>query len=73
MEDILIIAELKSPLPGKQLPINKLIDRGNEVEAAHKCNVVFYFKGSENYDLPFETLKMNDEYNFKLILEEKYG
>ena len=72
-EDILIIADLKSPLPGKLLSIDKLIDRGNEIKAEHKCNVVFYFKGSENYNLPFKTLKMNDEYNFKLILEEKYG
>ena len=71
--EILIIADLNPPLPGKMLPIDKLIDRGNEIEAEHKCNVVFYFKGSENYNLPFKTLKMNDEYNFKLILEEKYG
>ena len=38
------------------------------------CDVVFYFKGSEQYDLsPFKTLKMNDEYDFSLILEENYG
>ena len=72
-ENILIIADLPPVLPGKTLPINKLIDRGNEIEAEYKCSVVFYFKGSENYDLPFKTLKMNDEYKFKLILEEKYG
>jgi hypothetical protein len=72
-EDILIIADLPPVLPGKTLPINKLIDRGNEIKEEYKCNVVFYFKGSENYNLPFKTLKMNDEYNFKLILEEKYG
>ena len=67
---VLIIA----PKPGKRLPIEMLIKRGNELKDKYNCEVIFYFKGSEQYDLsPFKTLKMNDEYNFKLILEENYG
>jgi|TARA_B100000035_G_scaffold88767_1_gene74746 hypothetical protein len=71
--DILIIVDFNST-PGKNLPINNLLDRGNYIKQRFNCNVVFYFKGSEKYDLsPFKTLKMNDKYDFKLILEEKYG
>ena len=71
--DILIIIDFNST-PGKNLPINNLLERGNYIKQRFNCNVVFYFKGSEKYDLsPFKTLKMNDKYDFKLILEEKYG
>ena len=59
---------------GKNLPISKLVSRGNEIQSQYECDVVFYFKGSEQHDLsPFKTLKMNDEYDFSLILEENYG
>ena len=45
-----------------------------EIEKEHGCEVIFYFKDSERYDLtPLKTLKMNDKYDFKLILEENYG
>ncbi len=71
---ILIIADLPKPTPGKNLSIGKLITRGHEIKSQYNCEVVFYFKGSEQYDLsPFKTLKMNDEYDFSLILEENYG
>ena len=71
---ILIIADLSKPLLGKNLSISKLVSRGNEIKTQYGCDVVFYFKGSEQYDLsPFKTLKMNDEYDFSLILEENYG
>ena len=56
-KDILIIADLTPPLPGKTLPIEELIKRGNRIKKQHNCNVVFYFKGSESYNLaPFKTL-----------------
>jgi len=71
---ILIIADLAKPLLGKNLSISKLVSRGNEIKTQYGCDVVFYFKGSEQYDLsPFKTLKMNDKYDFSLILEENYG
>jgi hypothetical protein len=71
---ILIIADLSKPLLGKNLSISKLVSRGNEIKTQYGCDVVFYFKGSEQYDLsPFKTLKMNDKYDFSLILEENYG
>ncbi len=73
-EPVLIIADLATSKPGKSLPIERLITRGNELKNKYNCDVVFYFRGSEKYDLsPFKTLKMNDSYNFKLILEENYG
>jgi hypothetical protein len=73
-QPILIIADLPTPKPGKNLPTGKLINRAYEIQSQYGCDVVFYFKGSEQYDLsPFKTLKMNDEYNFSLILEENYG
>ena len=72
--NILIIADFESKTPGKNLPIGKLINRGMEIEKEHGCEVIFYFKDSERYDLtPLKTLKMNDKYDFKLILEENYG
>jgi hypothetical protein len=71
---ILIIADLPKPQPGKNLSTGKLINRAHEIQSQYECDVVFYFKGSEQYDLsPFKTLKMNDEYDFSLILEENYG
>lgn len=71
---ILIIADLPTPLPGKNLSTSKLVNRAHEIQTQYGCDVVFYFKGSEQYDLsPFKTLKMNDEYDFSLILEENYG
>jgi len=75
-ESILIIADIntENTLPGKQPTISKLINRANEIQEKYKCEVVYYFEGSEKYDIsPLKTLKMNDEYNFKLILEENYG
>jgi len=71
---ILIIADLPTPLPGKNLSTSKLINRAHKIQSQYEVDVVFYFKGSEQYDLsPFKTLKMNDEYDFSLILEENYG
>lgn len=71
---ILIIADLPKPMVGKTLPTGKLLNRAHEIKSQYECDVVFYFKGSEQYDLaPFKTLKMNDEYDFSLILEENYG
>ena len=71
---ILIIADLPQPQPGKNLATGKLINRAHEIQSQYGCDVVFYFKGSEQHDLsPFKTLKMNDEYDFSLILEENYG
>ncbi len=71
---ILIIADLPKPMVGKNLPTSKLLNRAHEIQSQYGCDIVFYFKGSEQYDLfPFKTLKMNDEYNFSLILEENYG
>ncbi len=59
---------------GKNLSTSKLLSRAYEIKTQYGCDVVFYFKGSEQYDLsPFKTLKMNDEYDFSLILEENYG
>ena len=71
---ILIIEDLPEPMIGKNLPVGKLLNRAHEIQSQYGCDVVFYFKGSEQYDLsPFKTLKMNDEYDFSLILEENYG
>ena len=73
---ILIITDLnlENSLPGKQPTVNKLLSRANEIESKYNCEVVYYFKGSEKYDIsPLKTLKMNDEYDFSLILEENYG
>ena len=71
---ILIIADLPKPAPGKNLSIGKLITRAHEIKSQYNCEVVFYFEGSEQFDLsPFKTLKMNDKYDFSLILEENYG
>lgn len=75
-ESILIITDVQpeSTLPGKQPTVNKLLTRANEIQNQYNCEVVFYFKGSEKYDIsPLKTLKLNDEYKFSMILEENYG
>ena len=72
---ILIITELNPTIsPGKLPSVSKLLDRANEIKAKYNCEVVFYFKGSEKFDIsPLKTLKLNDEYDFSMILEENYG
>ena len=73
-KNILIVANFNEVEIGKNLPIDMLIKRGNEIKLEYKCNVVFYFKNSEKYNMsPLHTLKMNDELDFELILEETYG
>jgi len=73
-ENILIIAEFNNLQPGKNLPIGELINRAKNIKEQWGCEPILYFKGSERYNLsPFKTLKMNDEYDFKIILEENYG
>ena len=73
-KNILIIATFKNKTIGKNLPISELIDRAKNIKEKWGCEPILYFKGSEKYNLsPFKTLKMNDEYDFKIILEENYG
>lgn len=72
--DILIIANFNQSTPGKNFNIDSLITRANEIKDKYKCNVVYYFKNSERFNLgDISTLKMNDEYKFELIVEETYG
>lgn len=72
--NILIIANSNPSSPGKNFNIDSLITRANEIKSKYKCNVVYYFKNSERFNLgDIPTLKMNDEYEFELIAEETYG
>lgn len=72
--DILIILNFPPSKPGKIFNIESyLLNKKNEIEDKYKCNVVFYFKGSEKYvlDESIRTLKLNDNYDeFSLIIEE---
>jgi len=72
-KNILIIATFKNKTIGKNLDVNNLLERGHSLEKEFSCNVIFYFRNSEKYNIsPFQTLKMNDEINFSLILEESF-
>ena len=50
-------------------PINEWI---NEIENKYKCKIYIYFSGSETFDLPFATSKMNDNLNFDMIFEKQF-
>ena len=55
-ENILIIADLPPVLPGKTLPINKLIDRGNEIDDYAWGDTISPF---ESYFDPLVTLPIS--------------
>lgn len=72
---ILIVPQFPSLLPGKFLDSNQLThlaDRVNFLTSQYKCNVVCFIKNSERFSLPENiiTYKMNDNYNFKIMIEE---
>lgn len=56
-------------MSGVNSGINNFID---EVEHKYGCNVYVYFAGSEKFELPFRTLKMNDNIDFKIITEIQF-
>lgn len=69
---VLIITSLSSSLiPGKLTDTSSLVELDKSLKQEFKCNPVFYFKNSEKYNLPNNllTLKMNDKYDFKLMIE----
>jgi len=72
---ILLSPQFTNLSPGKLLSSNQLsnlIDRINFLTSQYGCNIICFIKNSERYSLPenIVTYKMNDDYNFKLMIEE---
>ena len=55
---------------GKLPNINSIIEYISDVKNRYNFIPYVYFKGSEKYNIPFNTLKLNDSVNFDLILEK---
>ena len=57
---------------GKVPNMNNMNNFVNTVESTYGCKVYVYFAGSEKFDLPFTTLKMNDNVDFDLMIEIQF-
>jgi hypothetical protein len=70
-EKILFVAKF-STQPGKKPPVEKLIQRLEDIQKTYGCQTVCYFDKSEEFFLPSSIipLRMNDDHEFKLMMEE---
>ena len=68
-KNVLFIYTLKTE-KGKLRNINSIIEYISDVKNRYNFIPYVYFKGSEKYNIPFNTLKLNDSVNFDLILEK---
>lgn len=59
-------------IKGKLPNIQSMIDYIEELKNTYNFIPYVYFKGSEKYNIPFETLKLNHFIDFDLIIE-KHG
>lgn len=69
---ILFAAKFQDSVPGKSIDIKKLEDRVEIIQSKYGCKTVCYFPNSERYNLP-ETVvpfRLNDHYEFRLMIEE---
>lgn len=69
---ILFAAKFPDNTPGKSIDIKKLEERIESIRTKYECKIVCYFSNSERYNLP-ETIipfRLNDQYEFKLMIEE---
>jgi len=71
-QNILLVPKIILAHPGKHLELSKLIERVNYIKSVYDCQVVCYIPNSEHYSFPDSiiTYKMNDNYNFKMMIEE---
>ena len=69
---ILFAAKFSDNVPGKSIDIKKLEDRLEKIQSNYGCKTVCYFPHSERYNLPKNIIpfKLNDQYDFKLMIEE---
>jgi len=70
--NILVVTSFTRSSKGKIPSFMDLTNWINEIETTYGCKVYVYFAGSESFDLPFTTLKMNDDIDFKLMLEKQF-
>lgn len=68
-ENILFIYNFNTE-KGKLPNINSMITYISELQDKYNFIPYVYFKGSEKYDLPFNTLKLNDFTDFIIIVEK---
>ena len=68
-ENILVVASFEMSPKGKVPNMDKINTFVKVIESTYNCNVYIHFPGSEKFDLPFRTLKMNDHIDFKLMIE----
>jgi hypothetical protein len=68
-ENILFIYNFNTE-KGKLPNINSMITYISELRDKYNFIPYVYFKGSEKYDLPFNTLKLNDFADFIIIVEK---
>ena len=71
-KNILIITSFGLTNKGKIPNFTSINEWSNEIENKYKCKIYIYFPGSETFDLPFATSKMNDNLNFDMIFEKQF-
>jgi len=71
-KNVLIVTSFGLSPKGKVPNMIGLSDFISEHEKRYGCKIYVYFSGSEKFDLPFHTLKMNDDVDFNLMVEMKF-
>lgn len=71
-ETLLLVPKFSNPSPGKIKNLKDLSERAEFLYQTYNCKIICYFPNSERYNLPPHIIpyRMNDNYNFKLMIEE---
>lgn len=71
-QNILIVTSFGLSPKGKLPDMSGLNTFINDIQSKYGCNTYVYFAGSEKFQTPFRTLKMNDDINFCMMLEKQF-
>ena len=71
-KNVLIVTSFGMSPKGKVPNMSNLNEFIVNIEEVYGCKVYVYFAGSEKFDVPFTTLKMNDDVDFELMIEKQF-
>jgi len=69
---ILLCPKFTEESPGKTKNLKGLLERAEILHQTYACKIVCFFKNSERYNFPsyITPYRINDGYNFKMMIEE---
>ena len=71
-KNILILPIFNTNKVGKNIDLNPLQKYIEHIEEKYKCNAYICFKHSERFDTGLKTIKMNDNLDFSIIIEQQF-